>query len=129
VRIEEVPDPAIVNPDDIIVRITTTGLCGSDLHLYTVLAPFLDAGDVLGHEPMGVVEEIGPGVTNLAVVFYETLLEYLLHELGVTRIIIAGQVTEQCILYSALDAYLRHFEVVVARDCVAHSRGSRPRQR
>ena len=67
VRVEEVPDPTIVDPDDIIVRITTTGLCGSDLHLYTVLAPFLDAGDVLGHEPMGFVEEIGPGVTNLAV--------------------------------------------------------------
>ncbi len=67
VRIEEVPDPTIRDPDDIIVRITTTGLCGSDLHLYTVLAPFLDAGDVLGHEPMGIVEEIGPGVTALAV--------------------------------------------------------------
>src|SRR6201995_4695817 len=66
VRIDEVPDPTIQDPTDIIVRITSSGLCGSDLHLYTVLAPFLDAGDVLGHEPMGVVEEIGPGVTNLA---------------------------------------------------------------
>jgi nicotinamidase-related amidase len=53
-------------------------------------------------------------------IFYETLLEYLLHEREVTQIILAGQVTEQCILYSALDAYLRHFQVLVARDCVAH---------
>jgi nicotinamidase-related amidase len=53
-------------------------------------------------------------------IFYQTLLEYLLREHGVTRIILAGQVTEQCILYSALDAYLRHFEVFIARDCVAH---------
>src|ERR1700761_1702723 len=67
VRVDNVPDPTIVDPDDIIVRITSTGLCGSDLHLYTVLAPYLDAGDVLGHEPMGVVEEVGPDVTELKV--------------------------------------------------------------
>ncbi len=48
VRVDNVPDPTIQHPTDIIVRITTTGLCGSDLHLYTVLAPFLDSGDVLG---------------------------------------------------------------------------------
>jgi threonine dehydrogenase-like Zn-dependent dehydrogenase len=65
VRVEDVPDPSIRDATDIIVRITSTGLCGSDLHLYTVLAPFLDAGDVLGHEPMGIVEEVGPGVTAL----------------------------------------------------------------
>jgi nicotinamidase-related amidase len=53
-------------------------------------------------------------------VFYETQLEYLLHEQGVKRLVLAGQVTEQCILYSALDAYVRHFEVAVARDAVAH---------
>ena len=63
VRIEEVPDPTIQDPTDIIVRITSTGLCGSDLHLYTVLAPFLDPGDVLGHEPMGIVEAVGSGVS------------------------------------------------------------------
>jgi threonine dehydrogenase-like Zn-dependent dehydrogenase len=63
VRVDEVPDPSILAATDIIVRITSTGLCGSDLHLYTVLAPFLDVGDVLGHEPMGIVEEVGPGVT------------------------------------------------------------------
>jgi threonine dehydrogenase-like Zn-dependent dehydrogenase len=67
VRINEVPDPTIQDPTDVIVRITSTGLCGSDLHLYTVLAPFLDAGDVLGHEPMGIVEEVGPQVTELKV--------------------------------------------------------------
>jgi threonine dehydrogenase-like Zn-dependent dehydrogenase len=67
VSVDEVPDPTIQDPTDIIVRITSTGLCGSDLHLYTVLAPFLDAGDVLGHEPMGIVEEVGPEVTALAV--------------------------------------------------------------
>jgi threonine dehydrogenase-like Zn-dependent dehydrogenase len=67
VRVDNVPDPTIQQPDDVIVRITSTGLCGSDLHLYTVLAPYLDAGDVLGHEPMGIVEEIGPGVTELSV--------------------------------------------------------------
>jgi threonine dehydrogenase-like Zn-dependent dehydrogenase len=63
VRVEDVPDPAIQDPTDIVVRITTTGLCGSDLHLYEVLGPFIDPGDVLGHEPMGIVEEVGPEVT------------------------------------------------------------------
>jgi threonine dehydrogenase-like Zn-dependent dehydrogenase len=67
VRVDDVPDPRIEAPTDIIVRITSSGLCGSDLHLYTVLAPFLDAGDILGHEPMGIVEEVGPEVTELAV--------------------------------------------------------------
>ncbi|MET9348445.1 alcohol dehydrogenase catalytic domain-containing protein [Streptomyces termitum] len=59
VSVETVPDPVLQEPTDVIVRITTSGLCGSDLHLYEVLGPFLDPGDVLGHEPMGVVEEIG----------------------------------------------------------------------
>jgi threonine dehydrogenase-like Zn-dependent dehydrogenase len=67
VRVDNVPDPTIQDPTDIIVRITSTGLCGSDLHLYTVLAPFLDSGDVLGHEPMGIVEAVGPAVTKLQV--------------------------------------------------------------
>jgi nicotinamidase-related amidase len=53
-------------------------------------------------------------------VFYETQLEYLLRHEGIERVVLSGQVTEQCILYSALDAYVRHFEVVVARDVVAH---------
>jgi len=65
IRVEDVPDPVIQEPTDAIVRMTTTNLCGSDLHLYEVLGAFMDAGDVLGHEPMGIVEEVGSAVTNL----------------------------------------------------------------
>jgi threonine dehydrogenase-like Zn-dependent dehydrogenase len=65
VRVDTVPDPAIEQPTDAIVRITSSGICGSDLHLYEVLAPFMNAGDVLGHEPMGVVEEVGPEVSEV----------------------------------------------------------------
>ncbi|KOG88610.1 alcohol dehydrogenase catalytic domain-containing protein [Streptomyces varsoviensis] len=67
VRVETVPDPRIIDPTDIVVRITSTGICGSDLHLYEVLGPYLDPGDILGHEPMGMVEEVGPEVTTLSV--------------------------------------------------------------
>ncbi|MEW1958209.1 zinc-dependent alcohol dehydrogenase [Kineococcus sp. NPDC059986] len=67
VRVEDVPDPEVVEPTDAVVRITSTAICGSDLHLYEVLAPYLARGDVLGHEPMGIVEAVGPEVTNLAV--------------------------------------------------------------
>lgn len=63
VRVETVPDPVIQDPTDIIVRVTSTGICGSDLHLYEVLGPYLDPGDILGHEAMGVVEETGAEVT------------------------------------------------------------------
>ncbi|WP_433395578.1 zinc-dependent alcohol dehydrogenase [Streptomyces sp. CA-146814] len=66
VRVETVPDPRIQDPTDIIVKITSTGICGSDLHLYEVLGPYLDPGDILGHEPMGVVEEVGPEVHSVA---------------------------------------------------------------
>jgi threonine dehydrogenase-like Zn-dependent dehydrogenase len=65
VSVETVPDPVLSEPTDAIIRVTTTGLCGSDLHLYEVMAPFLDAGDVLGHEPMGIVEEVGADVTHI----------------------------------------------------------------
>ncbi|HWH35672.1 MAG TPA: zinc-dependent alcohol dehydrogenase [Acidimicrobiales bacterium] len=65
VRVESVPDPRIVDPTDAIVRITSSGLCGSDLHLYEVLGMFMSPGDILGHEPMGIVEEVGSGVGNL----------------------------------------------------------------
>ncbi|MQA87090.1 MAG: alcohol dehydrogenase catalytic domain-containing protein [Streptosporangiales bacterium] len=65
VRIDEVPDPAIKEPTDAIVRITSSGICGSDLHLYTVLGMFMEEGDILGHEPMGIVEEVGSEVPNL----------------------------------------------------------------
>ncbi|MEF3120237.1 zinc-dependent alcohol dehydrogenase [Kocuria flava] len=65
VSVEEVPDPRIQEPTDAIVRITSTGICGSDLHLYEVLGPFMDKGDIIGHEPMGIVEEVGPAVTHI----------------------------------------------------------------
>jgi threonine dehydrogenase-like Zn-dependent dehydrogenase len=66
VRVDTVPDPTIEKPTDAIVRITSTGICGSDLHLYEVLGPFMGEGDILGHEPMGIVEEVGAEVTDLA---------------------------------------------------------------
>ena len=65
VRVDQVPDPRIQEPTDAIVRITSTAICGSDLHLYEVLGPFIDEGDILGHEPMGVVEEVGPDVKQI----------------------------------------------------------------
>jgi threonine dehydrogenase-like Zn-dependent dehydrogenase len=67
VRVDTVPDPSIEQPTDAIIRVTSTGLCGSDLHLYEVLGPFLNEGDVLGHEPMGIVEEVGPEAGDLKV--------------------------------------------------------------
>jgi threonine dehydrogenase-like Zn-dependent dehydrogenase len=66
VRVEDVPDPAIQEPTDAVVKITSTAICGSDLHLYEVMGPFMSEGDVLGHEPMGVVEEVGSAVTGIA---------------------------------------------------------------
>jgi threonine dehydrogenase-like Zn-dependent dehydrogenase len=66
VRVESVPDPQIKEPTDAIIRITSSGICGSDLHLYEVLGPFMQEGDVLGHEPMGIVEEVGRDVTDLS---------------------------------------------------------------
>ncbi len=66
VRVDEVPDPKIEQPTDAIVRITSTAICGSDLHLYKVLSPYLDEGDVLGHEPMGIVEEVGAEVKQIS---------------------------------------------------------------
>src|SRR4051812_11159867 len=64
VRVDTVPDPSVEQPTDAIIRVTSSGICGSDLHLYAVLGPFLDDGDILGHEPMGIVEEIGSEVNN-----------------------------------------------------------------
>jgi threonine dehydrogenase-like Zn-dependent dehydrogenase len=67
VRVDTVPDPTIQEPTDAVVRITSTGLCGSDLHLYELFGPFLAKGDVLGHEPMGIVVAVGSEVTNVRV--------------------------------------------------------------
>jgi threonine dehydrogenase-like Zn-dependent dehydrogenase len=67
VRVDTVPDPSIEQPTDAIIRVTSTGLCGSDLHLYEVLGPFLQEGDVLGHEPMGIVEAVGSEAGDLQV--------------------------------------------------------------
>ena len=65
VRVTEVPDPVIEQTTDAIVRVTSTAICGSDLHLYSTLAPYLQPGDVLGHEFMGIVEEVGADVATL----------------------------------------------------------------
>ncbi|MFL6448945.1 MAG: zinc-dependent alcohol dehydrogenase [Bryobacteraceae bacterium] len=67
VRVETVPDPVIQNPGDVIIKITSTAICGSDLHLYDGFMPTMEKGDVLGHEPMGVVVERGSEVTRLNV--------------------------------------------------------------
>jgi threonine dehydrogenase-like Zn-dependent dehydrogenase len=66
VRTEEVPDPVVQDPGDAVIRVTSTNICGSDLHLYDPLAAFMHPGDILGHEAMGIVEEVGSGVTELA---------------------------------------------------------------
>ncbi len=65
VRVDTVPDPVIQDGTDAIIRVTSTGICGSDLHLYEVMGAFLDPGDILGHEPMGIVEEVGREVSRL----------------------------------------------------------------
>ena len=65
VSVETVPDPILQQPTDAIVRITSTAICGSDLHLYEVLGPFMSPGDIIGHEPMGIVEEVGAEVRSV----------------------------------------------------------------
>lgn len=67
VRVDTVPDPTIEEPTDAIIEVTSTNICGSDLHLYEVLGAFMNEGDILGHEPMGVVREVGTAVSNLSV--------------------------------------------------------------
>lgn len=67
VAVVDAAEPRIEQPTDVVIRITSTAICGSDLHLYDVLGPFLSAGDILGHEPMGIVEEVGPEVRTLVV--------------------------------------------------------------
>jgi threonine dehydrogenase-like Zn-dependent dehydrogenase len=65
VRVDTVPDATIEEPTDIVIKVTSSGLCGSDLHLYEVLGPFIDEGDILGHEPMGIVEAVGDAITEV----------------------------------------------------------------
>jgi threonine dehydrogenase-like Zn-dependent dehydrogenase len=65
VRVDNVPDPAIEEPTDAIIRVTASGICGSDLHLYGPLGMFMEEGDILGHEPMGIVEEVGAAVRHV----------------------------------------------------------------
>ena len=64
-HVENVPDPKVLNPRDAVVRVTRSAICGSDLHLYDGFIPTMQKGDVLGHECMGEVVEVGPGVKNL----------------------------------------------------------------
>jgi threonine dehydrogenase-like Zn-dependent dehydrogenase len=66
VRVENVPDPGIREPEDVIIRVTSSGVCGSDLHLYEVMGAFMGEGDILGHEPMGIVEEVGSEVREVS---------------------------------------------------------------
>lgn len=65
VKVEEVPDPIIQEPTDAIIKVTSSAICGSDLHLYEVFGPFMEKGDILGHEPMGIVQEVGKDVTHI----------------------------------------------------------------
>lgn len=67
VSVDTVPDPQLKEPTDAIIRVTSTNICGSDLHLYEVLGAFMSPGDILGHEAMGVVEEVGGEVDQLKV--------------------------------------------------------------
>jgi S-(hydroxymethyl)glutathione dehydrogenase / alcohol dehydrogenase len=65
VEVKEVEDPKIQKPDDMIIKVTSTAICGSDLHLIHGMIPNMQEDYVIGHEPMGIVEEVGPEVTNL----------------------------------------------------------------
>ncbi len=65
VRYESMPDPVLKDDDDIIIKVTATAICGSDLHIYRGKIPDMESGDILGHEFMGVVQEVGPGVRNV----------------------------------------------------------------
>jgi threonine dehydrogenase-like Zn-dependent dehydrogenase len=67
IRVDVVPDPKVLEPTDVVVQITSTAICGSDLHLLDGFMPTMEAGDVLGHEPMGVVVEVGRAVQKLRV--------------------------------------------------------------
>lgn len=65
IRVETVPDPVLQEPTDVIIRITSSAICGSDLHLYELMTPFMEKGDIMGHEPMGIVQDVGAAVKNV----------------------------------------------------------------
>jgi threonine dehydrogenase-like Zn-dependent dehydrogenase len=65
--VQDMPDPEILEPSDAIIKITSTAICGSDLHLYEVMTPFMEKDDIMGHEPMGIVQEVGSAVRNVKV--------------------------------------------------------------
>ncbi|CAN5720393.1 zinc-dependent alcohol dehydrogenase [soil metagenome] len=65
IRVDNVPDPIIQEPTDAIIKVTSTAICGSDLHLYSKLGPIMREGDIIGHEPMGIVEEVGAEVEHI----------------------------------------------------------------
>src|SRR4051812_35905606 len=67
VEVVEATDPVVLEPTDAVVEITSSAICGSDLHLYEIMGPFLDKGDIIGHEGMGIVTEVGSAVTEVAV--------------------------------------------------------------
>lgn len=67
ISVQDVPDPEIIEPTDAIIKITSSAICGSDLHLYEVMTPFMEKGDIMGHEPMGIVQEVGSDVKNVKV--------------------------------------------------------------
>jgi threonine dehydrogenase-like Zn-dependent dehydrogenase len=65
VQVKDMPDPKIEEPTDVVIKVTSTAICGSDLHLYEVLGPYMHSDDILGHEPMGIVEEVGGAVSHV----------------------------------------------------------------
>ena len=67
VEVKEMPDPVVQEPTDAIIKITSSAICGSDLHLYEVMTPFMEKNDILGHEPMGIVQEVGSQVKHIKV--------------------------------------------------------------
>ena len=67
VRVDKVADPKIMDPRDVIVKVTSTAICGSDLHLLDGYMPTMESGDIIGHEFMGIITEVGKGVSNLKV--------------------------------------------------------------
>ena len=107
VQVENVPDPKILNERDAIVKITSTAICGSDLHLYDGYIPTMEKGDILGHEFMGEVVDLGPGVKNLKVGDRGTEIHAEVSDGGVVQKLTGGDARAK-----AMDA-LRRFKALV----------------